>query len=90
MRAYACGPTHLEAIQHLHQHRDAYTDAALAGSVSPTPQLPTPLEAHTFLTAQATFYNLPRPSADHTARSVRPPNVRGVQRLEPVQAVEMG
>lgn len=90
MRAYACGLMHLGAMRHLHKHRDAYTDAAFAGGVSPTSQLPTPLEAHTFLAAQATFYDLPRPSADHTARRIRPPNVRGKQRLEPVQAVEMG
>lgn len=83
MRAYARGPVHIGAMQHLRKHRNAYSEAAFASGPSPTPQLPTKAESHAFLTAQATFYELPQPSADHAARRVRPPDVRSVQRLEP-------
>jgi heme-degrading monooxygenase HmoA len=81
MRAYARGPVHIGAMQHLRKHRNAYTEAAFASGLSPVPQLPTKAESHAFLTAQATFYELPNPSADHAARRVRSPNVRSVQRL---------
>lgn len=83
MRAYARGPVHIGAMQHLRSYQNAYSEAAFASGPSPVPQLPTKAESYAFLTAQATFYNLPHPSADHAARRVRPPDVRSVQRLEP-------
>lgn len=83
MRDYARGPVHIKAIQHLREQQNAYTEAAFASGPSPIPQLPTKAESHAFLTAQAMFYDLPNPSADHAARRVQPPDVRTVQRLEP-------
>ena len=83
MRAYARGPVHIGAMQHLRSYQNAYTEAAFASGPSPAPQLPTKAESHAFITAQATFYELPHPSADHTAQHVRPHDVRAVQRLEP-------
>lgn len=37
MNAYAYGPTHLRAIEHLRRYRSAYCEAAFAGGLSPTP-----------------------------------------------------
>jgi len=84
MRGYAQSPVHIRAMKHLREQQNAYTEAAFASGSSPVPQLPTKAESHAFLTARAMFYNLPYPSADHTARRVRPPNVLTVQRLEPL------
>lgn len=86
MRAYARSPVHVGAMKHLREHANAYTEAAFASGVSPTPQMPTTLQAHAFLTAHATFYDLPRASGDDRERRLRAPKVRAVQRLEPNRA----
>lgn len=83
MNAYAYGPTHLRAIEHLRRYRSAYCEAAFAGGLSPTTALPDQDAAFAFLTDRAIFFELPGASSDHRAGRVRPPRVRSVQRLEP-------
>ena len=86
MRKYAYGPTHIGAMKHLRKYQDAYTEAAFASGVSPTAQLPTAAEAYTFLTARATFYDLPKASSDQRAHHIQAPRVRTVRRLEALSA----
>jgi hypothetical protein len=83
MNAYAYGPTHLRAIEHLRRYRSAYCEAAFAGGPSPTAGLPDQDAAFAFLTGRATFFELPRASSDHRAGRVRAPRIRNVRQLEP-------
>lgn len=83
MNAYAYGPTHLRAVEHLRRYRNAYCEAAFAGGPSPTTDLPGQDAAFAFFTDRATFFELPRASSDHRAGRVRAPQVRSVRRLEP-------